>query len=282
MAGNVTVMSVVDAVQLISKARGVIGGMLGRNKEEGKTSPETEVKGDESLPTGLLTEKFTRKDESHWQLLMTYLEVPVSRIIRKLVVQMSHRDKADSGNRVDSFRIGVLIMPNKITEETETETTSAPKGKKDKEEKEKPVEKTVKTTTRKIDPRFTNDDARVKYLKYLSDLTNAEMKPPCNKSEDNAIVEVIKYLEADEFIATGEMIQKAKKLGEKSGDAVFEETLRFRLGAEEYDRIKRENPRVPKKRLRELRLAALKEREDCRKVNIERGRRKNLEYIYYK
>jgi hypothetical protein len=252
-----------------------IFAFLGRKpRSSGEKVPSSELKSEEGLPTGLLTEKFTLIDESYWQTLKKHLDAPVAKTVGKLIVEMKKRDKMDNGNRIDSFRIGVLIMPNKITEEIKTETTSAPADKKEEKSKSTAAEKTVKTTSKKIDPRFTDNDTRVLYLNHLTKLVKAEMDVD-KKSEDEAIVIVVDNLEAEKFLVTGETFQKAKELSEKAADGTFEEVLRFRLGKEDYERIGRENPRISREkkdkyqeRLRELRLRFLKEREARRQAEI--------------
>lgn len=188
---------------------------------------------------------------------------------------MDRRDDDKYGSRVDSFRIGVLIMPNKVGEEIVTDTApkSAPEEKGKKKEKQ-PEE--AKTITRKVDPRFTDDDARVVYLKYLAGLVEAEMKIPGGKNEADAITAVINYLEADKFLVTGESLQKAKVLAEKAADASFEEVLHFRLGKEEYDGVKNRHPLVTEIELRKLRLLSLKRREDRQAQELQTKVRKRL------
>jgi hypothetical protein len=273
MFDKLNFMSVVDLMQLVGKGKKVFGGLFGGggHKEEENKPASSEIKGDENLPTGLLSEKFTRVDESYWQLLMTHLDAPVAKTLRALEKEMDQRDDADSGSRIDSFRIGVLIMPNKVGEEVVTE--SAPEKKKKREEKQ-PEE--AKTVTRKVDPRFTDNDARVVYLKYLAGLVEAEMKMPGGKNEADAITTVINYLEADKFLVTGETLQRAKALAEKAADTSFEEVLRFRLGKEEYDDIKNRHPLTSETQLRELRLCALRVLENYRTQELKTGKRKNL------
>lgn len=284
MFDKMNFMSVMDIVQLLSRARSSFSGIFGHKEGATKPTPSSEVKGDENIPTGLISEKFTKVDESHWQALMTHLGAGVSGTVRKIIMEMKRRDDADHGSRVDSFRIGVLLIPYKETEETVTrkvpkadtpaEVSDASDVQQQRRRQEKKPEKGAEETiTRKSDPRFTDKDSRALYLKYLNDLVQSEMVG--GKDESAAIAAVIDYLEADGFLTTGEMIQKAKKFAENTGNAAFEEVLRFRLGAE-YDDIKNRHPRASAKQLRELRLCALRVRENYRTQVLRSGTRKEL------
>lgn len=272
MFDKIHFVSIMDLIQMLGKAKGMFS-FFG-HKEEKPATPTSEVKGDENLPTGLISEKFTRADESHWQQLMLYLAAPVATIIRNIVTAMKNRDDKDGGSRVDSFRIGVLIMPNKLGEEVVSKAAKSGeahharrRGGKDSGSAEH------ETITRKIDPRFTDEDARVLYLKYLAGLVQAEVAS--GKKESDAVSSVIDGLEADGFIVTGAMLQKAKKLAREAAEAAFEETLRFRLG-DEYDDIKNRHPKASPQQLRELRLCALRARENYRTQELRAGTRKAL------
>lgn len=285
MFDKISPFTMVDIYQLLGKAKGMFS-FFG-HKEEKPATPSSEVKSDENIPTGLISEKFTKVDESHWQALMTHLGTEVSGTVRKLVMAMKRRDDADHGSRVDSFRIGVLLIPYKETKETVTRKAAAqPKAdapaevsdasdvqQQRRRQEKKPEKGAEETITRKSDPRFTDKDSRVLYLKYLTDLVQSEMVG--GKDEAAAIATVIDYLEADGFLTTGEMIQKVKKLGEKAAEASFEEILRFRLG-DKYDDIKKCHPKVSAKQLRELRLCALRVRENYRTQVLRSGTRKEL------
>ncbi len=279
MFDKINFMSVMDIVQLLSRARSSFSGLFGHKEDGAKPAPTSEMKGDEGLPTGLISEKFTRVDESQWQQLMLYLAAPIAAIIRKIITEMKRRDDKDHGSRVDSFRIGVLIMTTKVSEEIITkkatqQTPSEPGAQQTRRRQQaKQPAGEPETITRKIDPRFTDKDSRVLYLNLLAGRIQSEMSD--GKNEAAAIAAVIDYLEADGFLTTGEMLRKAKKVAEKTAEVVFEETLRFRLG-DEYDGIKNRHPQASAKQLRELRLCALHMRESYRKQRLEAGARKEL------
>lgn len=281
MFDRINFMSVVDLVQVLGRTKGFFGSLFGTRKEEHKLPPESEFKRDEDLPTGLIAEKFTRTDESRWKQIMSLLSPADAMIIRKIIAAMKLRDKGtkevkgDGGQRVGSFRVDVLQMLNRVTEETVREKAKKEKGEeegkgKDKEPKKDTAEKTL---TRKVDPRLTEKDARVLYLRHLAQ--SIRESATAGKSEDDAIKEMVDAFEAEESIVTGELRQRIKKAAEETGEAALEEILRFRIG-KQYDRLKQRNPRASKKNLYNLRLDFLKRRENRRRVRLRRGTRKNL------
>lgn len=250
MFDKIQLMSMVDAVQLLGRARGFFGGLFGNKEADKKASPSSDTKSDEGLPEDLLTEKFTKVDEGHWQQLMVYVgRQTTMAVVRKIINEMKQRDNADNGNRINSFRIGILLMPNKMIDVKQPQSQQQQRRRQQSQ------------TTKQVDPRFTDQDSRVKYLRHLSELIQSEMT--AGKSEADAVATIVDYLEADGFLSTGALQQKAKQLAIKTGENLFEETLRLRLG-DKYDKIKRQYPRATDKRLRTLRLAALKKRESAR------------------
>lgn len=289
MFDKLNIMSIVDLFQLLGRARGVFKGFFG-TEGEAKAKPESEVKSEEELPKGIFAEKFTRLDESYWQKLVSLLDARTATIVRRLEAEMKRRDDLDHGERIPSFRIGVLNMPNKVSEETVT-TVRQPEAKgmrrRQQQQQQPQPEAAQETIARKIDPRFTPNDARILYLKWLAELVQTEMSggkgigfvqpgTTGGKSEDEAIGAVIDYLEADGFLVTGDLLQKAKEIGGEAVENLFEETLRFRLEKEVYDKIKTDHPDASTEELRTLRLQALRKREDDRKKALEGGTRKKL------
>lgn len=247
-------MSIMDMVQMSPKIVGffsnLFGGKISGKKSTIGSGQTAEAKSDENLPTGLLSEKFTKVDESYWQTLMPLLDDTTRWSVRNLTERMKILDDADHGSRVDSFRIGVLLMPNKLVEEDAPQTN------------QQANKQPRRRQTQQVDPRFTGKDSRIIYLKYVSDLISIEM--PLRESKEEAIDAVIKYLENDGFLTTGYWLTKSKELAEKTAGEVYEEILRFRLG-EEYEAIGSSHPQASPESLRELRLCALRVRENYRK-----------------
>lgn len=255
--------SIMDMIQMSPKVISLLGNFFGDRKKTAEPTMTGGTKSDEDIPTGLLSEKFNKVDESHWQALMPLLDTTTLWSIRKLIERMKIRDDTDHGSRVDSFRIGVLLMPNKLAEET----VSQPTGQQGNTTRRR------QTVPQKTDPRFTDKDSRVAYLKYVGDLISIEMALRQNVEE--AVDAIIQYLEDDGFLTTGYWLTKAKELAEKTADELYEEILRFRLG-EEYEAIGSSHPQASPESLRELRLCALRVRENYRKQFLLTGERKKL------
>lgn len=234
-----------DAIQFFqSWKKGASDG----KKSDGKPSADSETS-DKNLPTNLFTEKFTQVDNSYWEYLLSLLPLEVETTIRKITDRMSERDKAKetTGDRVNSFRIGTLLMPNKITEEVIEKTVpqQGQGGKGGGTKKE--------TTTRKSDTRFDPDkDSRIKYLVRLH--KSVEQLVASGKEEDAAINTVIDRLEQSGFLSTDslkkkvkELFGEGKELAEKLSTEAYLAVLHHRLSWKEtrgngsvirYDRYK--------------------------------------------
>ncbi len=259
-----------------------LDGLFSRGRGQG-VKASSEIKSDDTLPKGLLTEKFTKVDDSYWQAMMTLVDAGTFSVIQKLVAEMKRRDDEDRGRRVDSFRVGVLIMPNRVTEEVVTKKAQVPpdqdkgasgasKAQRD-EKKPGKSDGPQETVIRKNDPRFTDKDLRILYLKRLAGLVSAQIN--VNVTEAQAIASVIDSLEADGFLTTGKMRQQIKEEAEKTLEAGLEEVLRFRLG-KTYERIGKRHTRSSEKQLQKLRLQHLQAREERRARRIRTGDRKRI------
>lgn len=227
-----------DAIQFFqSWKKGASDG----KKSDGKPSADSETS-DKNLPTNLFTEKFTQVDNSYWEYLLSLLPLEVETTIRKITDRMSERDKAKetTGDRVNSFRIGTLLMPNKITEEVIEKTVpqQGQGGKGGGTKKE--------TTTRKSDTRFDPDkDSRIKYLVRLH--KSVEQLVASGKEEDAAINTVIDRLEQSGFLSTDSLKKMAEELFGKGKTIAKETSHKAKLASyhlflgNEYERIMQRN-----------------------------------------
>ena len=230
MFEKMNIMSLVDVVQLIGRARGLIGGFFGQEDHKENPVVFSSLIHESYIPTNILSAKLTKIDESYFEnLTMVYLKSTERDIINQCITEMEVRDRKDSGNRVDSFRIGVLIMPNKLAEALVSQQTPQTSRRRDKKKSVKLEEESTQIKT--SDPRFTDDDSRIKYLKAFA--KNIEEQTLNGATITTAITVEIDRLEKSKFIATGDLLQeiqvKAEAIKNRTGYTIQSFILRVFL-----------------------------------------------------
>lgn len=230
MFDKMNVMSLVDMVQLFGRARGLIGGLFGQEDQKENPQVFSSMIHESDIPTNILSAKLTKIDESYFEnLTMVYLKSTERNIVNQCIAEMEIRDKKDSGNRVDSFRIGVLIMPNKLAEALVPQQAPQASRRRDKKASVKLDVQNTQTTT--SDPRFTDDDSRIKYLKAFA--KNVEEQTLNGATIATAIATEINRLEKSKFIATGDLLQeiqaKAEAIKNRTGYVIQSFLLRVFL-----------------------------------------------------
>ncbi|MBP9751593.1 MAG: hypothetical protein KBD19_01900 [Candidatus Moranbacteria bacterium] len=226
-------MSLLDLFQML-------GSKLGKaTTEEKKADGSDSAKTDKDLPTNLFTEKFTQVDNSYWEYILSLLPLDVYKTVRKLTDRMSEKDKADEGSRADSFRIGTLLMPNKITEEVIEKTVPGQQGQGGKGGGAK-----KETTTKRTDTRFDPDkDSRILYLTRLHEVTIDLIG--AGQTEADVIDSVIDHLEKSGFLSTDSLKRKAEELFGKGKELAKEVSHKAKLASyhlflgNEYDEVVR-------------------------------------------
>lgn len=222
-------ISIMDLIQLLPKAGNFLSEILGQGDQ--KESPQVfSSLSKDNIPTNFLSAKLTKIDESYFEnLVMVHLATAERKIIDACIEEMALRDKGDSGNRVDSFRIGVLIMPNKLAEALVPQQTPQTSRRRNRNESVKLEDQGTPQDTPK-DPRFTDNDSRIKYLKSLAKSIEEETE---NVGMPKAIEAEINRMQASKFIATGDLLKeiqmKTEILKNRTGYAIQSFLLRVFL-----------------------------------------------------
>lgn len=238
-------MSIMDLVQMIANSEGLLRTLFGSSQRDKKDDTHTSSASlsDEGMPTNLLSAKLSRKDESFFEnLVMVHLTRAEQKIVNACIAEMARRDKEDSGNRVDSFQLGVLIMPNKLAEgimpQQASQTPRTPRRRNRGESVKLEDQGTPQSTSK--DPRFTDDDARIKYLKSLVKNIQEE------GGQDEAIKKEIDQMQDRKFIATGDLLKeiqaRAESLKNRTGYAIRSLVLRVFLPAKTSEAVLRRHP----------------------------------------
>lgn len=224
---------------LVNSVRGFFGG---RRSDSGN-DPSSEWRSERF--TG-----FSKDARSQWGLI-TGLLAADSGSVTRFVAELSSRDAADDGERVEEFQLYVLNMPNLYKRETKSATSKPQQpGKQGKQDQDDQAKTGSETTVKVTDNRFTESDSRVVYLRSLS-----------NRIRTEAIKALADEFELSGVIMDGKKRQKDLERREARVDAMFDTALKFRLGEEAFDEAARRNPGASPEQLRDIRLWVLKERE---------------------